>query len=335
MPTKTDEVKLKDYFVKKLKSGSILTNKDLKNYVKQRKLSVSFKYIRELRDNILPTLLYKTPINIKVFQTITIDRLGLLSMDFAHFHPEWAGFNSGYKGFLMVNSVIAQKQMAIPMKTRKVEEFENALEEICQGDMFPVVSVILSDRETSITSPAFREKMFEKHGVRFQFITRYNKAWSSESAINHTKRKLSIVLRLNQGKKWINLLPEIINSHNRKVIEGTTFSPNKITKDNFFEFINELHDSKDVTMHFSTTSIDSRSFKQKNWVKKLFKFQLGQRVLASKYSLQGRKAFGKSSVQGTYSDTPFLIKRAKLRETKDNTLVPGIFISFTISHMIV
>lgn len=325
MSKKPDEAKLRDYFLKKLRLGNILTNKELRAYARQRKLAVSLKYIHDLRDNILPTLLYKTPVNIKVYQTITVDRLGLLSMDFANFHPEWASFNSGFKGFLMVNSVIAQKHLAIPMKTHKIWEFERALEEICRGDTFPVVSVILSDRETSITSPSFRKKMFEKYGIRFKFITRYNKAWASENAINHTKRNLSIVLRLNQGKKWIDLLPEITNSHNRRKIEGTSFSPNEITKENFLEFINELHDSRDMTMRFSTTSIDSRSFQQKAWIKRLFKFKLGQRVFASKYSLHGRKAFGKQSMDGTYSDIPFLIKRAKLRQTKDDTLVPGIF----------
>lgn len=329
MTSNPDEVKLKNYFIRKLKTGTILSNNDLRKYVKNRKLKVSLNYIREIRDNVIPTLLYKRPASIKVYQTITVDRLGLLSMDFANYRNEWKRFNSGYIGFLMVNSVIANKWHAIPMKTHDTSEFERALAEICKGGIFPVVSVILSDRETAITSRNFREKMYKKYGIKFQFIHRLNKAWSSESAIYHVKRGLSMALRsevTSGGKNWIKLLPEVINSHNRQKIEGTNFTPNDINSKNFFEFINELHDTKDRTMHFSTTSIDSRSIKNKQWIKKLFKFRLGEKVFASKYSLEGRKIFGKQSIQGTYSDIPFLIKRAKLRETKDKTLVPGRYI---------
>ena len=233
----------------------------------------------------------------------------------------------------MVNSVAARKHHAIPMKGHKMAEFEKALEEVCRGGIFPEITVILSDRETAITSPKFREKMKETYGIRFQFITRLNKAWSSENAIFHTKRNLSKALGAQQarggGKNWVNLLPEVINSHNRKIIEGTSFSPNDINVENFYDFLNELRDAKDITLNYNTNSIDSRSIKQKEWLKKLFKFQIGDKVLASKYSLEGRKAFRKPSVEGTYSDTPFLIKRAKLRQTRENNLVAGKYYIFS------
>ena len=335
MSSLNDELKLKNYFVKKLNMGNILSNTELIQYVKKRKLGVSRKYIYDLRDNILPTLLYKNPVKIKAYQTITVERLGLLSMDFANYFPELKSFNSGYIGFLMVNSVIANKWFAVPMKSHDMEEFEKSLEEICKSDVFPAISVILSDRETTITSSKFRKKMLEKYGIKFQFLTRYNKAWSSESAIRHVKKFLSIARWSNKYNKWIHLLPEVINSHNRKKIEGTSFSPNDINSKNFLEFLNELHDSKDITMHFNTNSIDSKSIKQKEWIKRLFKFKLGQKVFASQYSLHGRKIFGKQSVKGTYSDTPFLIKRAKLRQTKKNTLVPGKFFHYIQSQHLV
>ena len=320
----SDKKKLRKYFIKRLDLGHILTNSELQRYALKRKLKIGKEYIRTLRDNVLPTLLYKQPVRIRRYQTITVDRLGLLSVDFAYYKPDWKSHNNNCVGFLMVNSVIANKRWGIPMKSRKTNEFESALEQVCKGDIFPEVRTILSDRETTITSLTFQKKMLDKYGIKFRFIHRYNKAWSSELAIRHTKRDLSISLLSGGGKKWINILREVINAHNRKKIEGTTFSPNQIKSSNFMEFINQLHDTKDASMNFSTNSIDSRSVINKNWIKKLFKFRLDQKVLASKYSLEGRKAFGKSSVEGSYSQIPYSIRRAKLRQTKENTLVPGM-----------
>ena len=269
------------------------------------------------------TLLYKPPIKIGHYQTITVDRLGLLSIDFAYYRPEWKNYNNNCVGFLMVNSVIALKRWAIPMKSRKEIEFENAIEQVCKGDIFPSVRTILSDRESTIASKKFQKKILDKYGIKFRFIQRYNKAWSSEAAIRFCKRELSMALLSSGSKKWIKVLEEVIKSHNKKKIAGTSFSPNDINSSNFLEYINELHDVEDATMNFSTNSIDSRSILHKNWIKKLFRYQINQKVLASKYSLEGRKVFGKSSVDGTYSDKPFYVKRAKLRQTKDDTLVPG------------
>ena len=318
-----DRKKLRKHFIKRIEQGNILTNGELSAYAKKRHLNVGTDYIRTLRDKVLPTLLYKQPVRIKTYQTITVDRLGLLSVDFAYYKPKWRAQNNNCVGFLMVNSVIAGKRWAIPMKSRKTSEFEEALEQICKGGIFPAVTSILSDRETTITSTNFQKKMMERYGIRFRFIRRY-KAWSSELAIRHTKRDLSIALLSSGSRRWTNILTEVVNNHNRKKIPGTSFTPNQVDASNFLEFINELHDVKDATMNFSTNSIDSRSIVNKDWIKKLFKYSIGQQVLASNYSLEGRKAFGKSSVDGTYSKKPYFIKRAKLRQTRENTLVPGM-----------
>ena len=327
-----DETKLKNYFLKKIRAGNILNSKNLRKYAKQRKLNVSRKYIATIRDKVIPTLLFKRPVSIKNYQTVTIPKLGLLSMDFAYYpdiKSNWKRFNGGHIGFLMINSVIAKKQLAVPMKSRTSKEFEKVLEKVCRGNYFPAIETILSDRETAITSPKFRKLMFEKYGIKFNFITRYNKAWSSEAAIHVTKDRLSQAL-VNNGKKWLALLEEVINTHNRTVIEGTTFTPNQINFKNFYDYLKELHDFKDVTMSFNTNSIDSRSIIQDNWIKKIFKFNHDDRVFASNYALEGRKVFGKQSVRGTFSKTPFVIKRIKLRHTTQNKLVPGTLIFFTV-----
>ena len=322
----SDKTKLENYFIKKIKDGNILTNYELKKYAKKRNLKLDKSTISSLRNDVLATALYQKPFKIKVFQTVTHDRLGLLSIDFAYYKKNWSSSNNGYVGFLMVNSVIANKWHAIPMKSRKTSDFENALEEVCMTNAFPAVSTILSDRETTLFSHFFQKKMRDKYQIKFRFIHRYNKSWAAELAIRHVKTDLSIALQSTGGKNWIDLLPEVVNNHNRKKIEGTTFSPNDVDDRNFFDFINQLHNEEDATMNFATNSIDSRSILNKKWIRKIFKFKINQKVIASKYSLEGRKAFDKTSVEGTYSSTPFYIKSAKLRQTRKKTLVPGTYI---------
>ena len=325
-----DEKKLRKYFEKNIKLGKILKSKHLTQYAKNRKLNVSPKFIRNIRNYVLPTLLYKQPINIKTYQTITVDRLGLLSMDFCYYPPpikkkyrNWKRFNDGHVGFLVINSVAAKKWVAMPMKSRTMKEFEKVLTQVFKGNYFPAINKILSDREVAIASPNFKKKIFEKYGVKFHFLTRYSKAWPSESAIHWVKEDLSQAL-VNNGKRWLELLQEVVNTHNKEKIDGTDFSPNEINTENFYEYLNQLNESKDFTMSFNTNSIDSRSILNQDWIKKLFKYYVNERVFASNYALKGRKVFGKQSVEGTFSKTPYIIKRAKLRHTKKNTLVPGV-----------
>lgn len=325
-----DERTLVNHFLYRLDQGDVLTESELEAYAQSHKLKVNSKYIDNLRNNVLPTVLYKPQLNIKTYQTISIDRIGLISVDFAYYKKEDKWHNKNCVGFLMVNAVITGLQYAIPMKSRKTEEFERALEAICKSNHFPFVSIILSDRESVLASNKFQKKIKDKYGVKFQFIHRYNKAWASESAIRWAKRDLSIQLLKSGGKNWIKHLPGVINRHNDLKISGTDFAPNEINGSNFLEFINQLHDVNDQTMNFSTNSIDSRSIVSKKWIKKLFKFRLGQKVLATRYSLVGRKAFGKSSVDGTYSPEIYNIARAKLRQTRKKTLVPGTYTHYLL-----
>ena len=319
-----DEKRVINYFLKNVRKANILTDFDLQQYVKKYKLNVTNKFINNLKRDVHSTALYSRFQPIKAYQTVNIPKLGYLSIDFAYYKKEWSHHNYGCVGFLMVNSVITDKRWGIPMKSRKTASFEKALEEICKGNIFPAVTNILSDRETTIFSPNFQHKMKELYNVKFGFIQRYNKAWSSENAIRHTKNDLSIALTSNGGKNWVNLLSEVIYNHNRQKVRGTSFSPLEIDDGNFFTFLNELHNVDDATMNFSSNSIDSRSIENKIWLSKIFKFRIGQKVLATRYALVGRKAFAKSSVEGTFDPTPFFIKRAKLRQTKDkNLLVQG------------
>ena len=292
---KSDEEALKDYFIKRLKLGDKLTTKDLIKYVKKRKLKVKNEFVKNLKGNVLESALYLQLKPMKHFQTITVPKVGLLSIDFAYYgEKEFWGLNKGNKGFLMVTSVTPGKRWALSMRGRDTKNFEKALEELILANNFPAINTILSDREKTVFSINFQNSMYEKYNIKFSFLHLYNKAWSAENAINHTKTTLSAVYRLNKTHRWINLLQEVINTHNRQKIEHTSFTPIDIDDSNFQEFLNELYRTDDYSLTYNTNSIDSRSILNKDWLNKLFKFKVGQKVLVARYSLRGRKAFEKS-----------------------------------------
>ena len=320
---KKDQRRVRNYFKKNIDKANILTDFDLKQYVQKNKLEVGSKFIKNLKKDVLPSALYSQFEPIEKHQSVSIPRLGYLSMDFAFYKKEWSGYNRGYIGFLMINSMAPDKRWGIPMKSRETSSFEKALELICMGNIFPAITVILSDRETTIFSSKFQKKMKELYNIEFGFLQRYHKAFNAENAIRHTKNDLSIALISNGGKKWVDLLPEVLYNHNRQRIPGTSYSPLEIDDSNFLDFLNECYNVDDITMTFNSNSYDSRAFGNKQWVKKIFNFQVGDRVLATKYSLEGRKAFTKSSVEGTFSRSPYLIKRAQLNNAKGDALVQG------------
>lgn len=319
---KPEEDILRDYFKKQLGKGDILSTEELLAYAKKRKLTLNKKFVKGLRSDVLSSALYLKNNAIKKFQTITHPKLGLLAIDFAYYKKDWYRFNNGYVGFLMIVSATPDKRWAIPMKNRETKSFEVALEEICTENIFPAVNVILSDRETTIFSSNFQNRMFDKYKVKFQFLHRYNKSWIAENAIRHTKKTLSIALRSNSTKRWVDLLQTCINNHNRRQINGTSFSPNQIDDSNFETYVNELKKKKDYTLYLNTNSIDSRSFVNIDWLNQIFKFQVNDKVLVARKAF-GRKAFDKSSVEGTYNPEPYTIIRAKLRGTRTNSYVPG------------
>ena len=320
---KRDEKRVRNYFIKQIDKANILTDRDLQQYVEKNKLYVGTTFIRNLKKDVLPSALYSQFEPIEDYETISVPRLGYLSMDFAFYKQEWAGYNRGFIGFLMIVSVSPGKRWAIPMKNRQTSSFEQALEEVCMGNIFPSITEILSDRESTITSPKFQAKMKELYDIEFGFLRRYSKAFNAENAIRHTKNDLSIALISNGGKNWVDLLPEVLYNHNRQKIPGTSYSPLTIDKNNFYDYLNECMDVKDATMTFNTNSYDSRAFDNQQWLKQIFEFEVGDKVLATKYALEGRKAFQKSSVEGTFSRTPYFIKRAQLNNSKNDVLVQG------------
>ena len=324
----SDELKVTKYFLKQLKNNNVPTYHDLYKYIKKRKINFgnsksTKKILRKIKNNIEAPALFNTIKPVTAYQTINIDDLGLLSADYSEYKKKTANSNKGYIGFFMVVSVAAKKRWGVLMKSKSMPEFENAMEEICLGNIFPVITTVLSDRESAIFSARFQKKMKDKYNITFHFIHRLNKAWSAENAIRHTQEDISIVLHNNNTERWIDVLPHVIATHNRKKIDNTSYSPNEIDDSNFHDFLNQRDKTDDITMNYNTNSISLKTLPKGEKRNKALKFDIGDKVLASFQSLYGRKAFSKPSVEGSYSKKQYIIKNGYFKRTKDDKFVPG------------
>lgn len=83
----------------------------------------------------------------------------------------------------------AQLLVCIPIANRTMPEFEKGVEELVRGGEFPQLDVLQSDRETSVFSMTFQNRIYEKYGVKIQFLKRLSKAFLSERAIYTVKSR--------------------------------------------------------------------------------------------------------------------------------------------------
>lgn len=322
-PRLDNEIVLK-YFIKHLQNGNPLSYSELISYVKQRKLNVTNKFIRNIRKEVFASAIF-TPIKkIKKYQTITLPKLSLCSTDYAEYRKDLKSYNDNNVGFSLINCVITQRRWATPLVSKTKESFETSIENAVRGNVFPAIRTVLTDRESALISDEFQQRMKDKFGIRFHFLHRYSKAWSSEIAIRDIKTKLSMALISNNSKRWVDSLQKIITSFNKEKVPGTQFRRIDIDDSNFFEFLDELYDLKDATLSFNTRSLNMNSLSP-GWQNKLFKFKLNEEVFVSRSSLKEKNTFEKTSMTGGFSKKIYIIVDAFLRSTNDDQLVPGMF----------
>ena len=338
-----------EYFKSQIRRGTLLSYDDLKAYAKSEKITFNAGYLKNLRDKVLSTSVYKFKSKPSDWMTIDYPRLGLCSMDYAEFYPSWRIKNKGCKGFVVLVHNATGAWSTYVVNDRSIESFYSAIRHFVLHSRFAQISTILSDKETSIErSPKkFQKSVYEEFGINFRFLERPNKAWAAERAIRELKRLLSISIfeegGQSGGNTWIKFLKQIEHDHNNKLVPGTRFKRNEVTRFNWLEFLDELYDKDDVTMSFNSRNIDSKTLEGLPRSSKLFKFSLGQEVLLSREGLPFNKneqdaaksvsqkrfikkaLFDKTTVIGTLAPSPkFEIVLARLRTTKDDAYIPGM-----------
>lgn len=117
-----------------------------------------------------------------------------------------------------------------------------------------------------------------------------------------------------------------MENHNAQLIPGSSFRRNEVNEKNFGEYLDDKY-SSDFSMNFPSRSIDQRGLSDR-MAAKLFRFKMGDSVRLTRKSTKKsreKKVGEKVSDVGTYTRETYTIHLAKLKSTKDGSLVPGSF----------
>ena len=146
-----------------------------------------------------------------------------------------------------------------------------------------------------------------------------HKAFLAERYIGFLKTKLSQILKYKGGKYWIDYLTAITTEYNQTKIEGTSYRRQAVNRINFSHFLSQLLKTPEPELTFN--SFKAGPFENADWNRRIFKFDLGDRVLLSRSATwddekEKKKAFTKISVEGGFGKRVFTVGGRQLRSSK-------------------
>jgi hypothetical protein len=310
---------LETYFKTKFeKTGVALTGRQLFNYAKEKKLSgvtlnkiYAFLSLQENVGRIAPTR--KT----KEYQTSGVVRPGVYHIDYGEFHANWAGSNGGHTGFLVAVENFTNRLFVVPSKGKGTPEWYRAIETFV--DLRRDVRCIFSDRDSVATSPEFRDKIYREFKIAWRFLKKGHKAYLAERYIGFMKTKLSQALAQKGGKNWVKFVAPIVEEYNKEKIEHTSYRRQAVNRQNFSHFLSQLLRTSEPELEFNR--FKAGPFANELWNKKIFKYNLGQKVLLArranwKETDEKLKTFTKISMAGGFGKTVYTITGRQLRCSK-------------------
>jgi hypothetical protein len=310
---------LESYFKNKFeKTGVALTGRQLLNYAKDKKLKgVSLKKIYALLNAQENVARFAPARKTKEYQTVGVLRPGAYHIDYGEFHSNWSGSNGGHTGFLVAVENFTNRLFVLPTKGKGTDEWLKAIETFVE--IRRDVSLIFSDRDSVATSSNFQDKIYSKYKIGWRFLKKGHKAYLAERYIGFMKTKLSQALEQKGGKNWIKFVAPIVDEYNKEKIEHTSYRRQAVNRQNFSHFLSQLMRTDEPELEFN--SFKAGPFLNETWNKKIFKFNLGQKVLLArqanwKEAEEKLKAFTKISMVGGFGKTVFTVSGRQLRCSK-------------------
>jgi hypothetical protein len=317
---------LENYFKSKFdKTGVALTARQLYSYAQDKKLKgVTLSKVYAFLNNQEDVAHFAPARKTKVYQTVGILRPGMYHIDFGEFHANWAGSNGGHTGFLVAVENFTNRLFVTPTRGKGTQEWLKAIQDFVE--VRRDVSTIFSDRDSVATSEAFREKIYKDYKIVWRFLKKGHKAYLAERYIRFMKTKLSQALQHKGGKNWIKFVKPIVDEYNSQKIERTSYRRQAVNRQNFSHFLSQLMRTSEPELDFN--SFKAGPFANEGWNKKIFKFNLGQKVLLArnanwKFTEEKLKTFTKISSVGGFGKTVYTVTGRQLRSSKGSkTYVP-------------
>ena len=307
------------HFTSKLnKTGIALTIGQLLAFAKEKKLvGVTRAKIGAFLSTHKALAQFSPAKKTKVYQSQSVIRPGVFHIDFGEFHKKWASSNGGHTGFLVAVENFTNRLFVSPCKDKGTDEWYKAISNFVQLSL--QVRTIYSDRDAVATSPAFRDRLLQEYGIRWYFLRKGHKAFLAERYIGFVKTKLSQALQHKGGRNWIQFVAPLVAEYNAEKIAGTSYKRQAISRANFDHFLAQLLKSPQPELLFNQSR--AGPFESADWNKKIFKFDLGQRVLLArranwKEADEKLKTFTKISAEGGFGPSVYTVSGRQLRSSR-------------------
>ena len=307
------------------KTGVALTAEQLFSYAKKNKINeVSLFDVAKFLTSHPVSAKFGRVDRVKHFQTIGVPRSGMYQIDYGEFHKEWARHNGGSTGFLIAVENFTNRLFAIPCRGKGTQEWLNAIAKFVE--LTRDVRIIYTDRDSVATSTKFRTQIVDKYGIEWYFLKKGNKSYLAERYVGFVKKKLSQALNsqlgFQQPKNWSRFLEPICSEYNSQKIRGTSYSRQGVSRKSFDHFVRQL--LKISPNDDYENGFVAGPFKNKKWNKKIFKFDLGAKVLVArranwKFDKEKLKPFTKISAEGGFGESVYTVSGRQLRANKNRT----------------
>jgi hypothetical protein len=208
-----------------------------------------------------------------------------------------------------------------PCKTKETQSWETAIEKFVE--LTRNVTTVFSDRDTVVTSRNFRARIMDKYKINWYFLKKGSKAYLAERYIGFVKTKLSQALesREKETKNWVQFLDPLVKEYNTQKIEGTSYSRQAVSIENFQHFLQQKFKTSDPESSFAGFKMGP--FVNERWNTAIFKFGLGDKVLLARRAnwSDQKKGFSKYSTEGGFGETVYTVSGRQLRQTATKKFV--------------
>lgn len=143
--------------------------------------------------------------------------------------------------------------------------------------------------------------MRAKYGIDISFLKSGLKSHLAERYLRFLKSRIFEALNVSRKRRWIEVLANVVEEFNDRLVAGTTFRRRDIDRRNYSEYMKQLTGVEDLPSSYTMSSISGKSLGQ--FAAEVFKFPLGALVLL-KRSIQrglGARKFKKISVHGEFA----------------------------------
>jgi hypothetical protein len=306
---KEDARALEKHYWSQAKRGVIPTVEDLSLWARQSGRGFDERRARGLRHRWKAIARHSRWRRPPAYMSASIDKLGNVMIDMAHFSPQLRVFNKQCRYFLVGVDCFSQRLACVPLATKTRASWERGVVEMKERH-FPVMTTIVTDRDTAVAGEVFQRAFRERYGIRWIHLRSRQKAYKAERMIRYLKERLSMALQASEEAgdperlNWIRHVPGIVDDYNSRFISGTSIRRRDAGHANYFKILEQKYGFSNPTVRFNSSV--SGNFSSRS-AALLFKYPPGTRVLLAReadYTADAgagpQGAFAKRSVTGAY-----------------------------------